>query len=77
MRYSHILNNLQHFAHESVRFHADSNACYFAAQSMLQVFDMGSVLRQGAGGDDVDFRRFESLVNVLKAGLGEGETVAD
>ena len=77
IRYSRILNNLQHFAHESVRLHADPNACYFAAQSTLQVFDMRSVLRQGAGGDDIDFRRFESLVNVLVAGLGEGETVAD
>ena len=37
---------------------------------------MGSVLFQGARADDVDFRRFESLVDVLTAGPGEGETVS-
>lgn len=38
MRYPRILNNLQHFAHESVRLHA--LACHFVAQSALQVSDV-------------------------------------
>lgn len=35
------------------------------AENMLQVFEMQSILRYGAGADDVDSRHFEPLVNVL------------
>lgn len=58
-------------------FHAESNASYSGAENMLQVFEMQSILRYGAGADDVDSRRSEPLVDVLFVGFEEGQTMTD
>lgn len=47
------------------------------AENVLQVFEMQSILRYGAGADDVDSRHFEPLLNVLLAGFEEGQTIID